>query len=97
MKSLQSSLSTRLQSLKESPKSKATSSWTALCEDIHNRWCINQGCRKLDATKEEKKKCTLPMKRFIWLFWKVDEYKIRKAFQEADTVENLIKFSLNQK
>jgi len=78
MRSLQSSLSTRLQSLKESPKSKAKFSYQALAEEIAAKYKV-------------------PWKRFIFLFYRVEEWKVRKAFQEADTVENLIKFSLNQK
>ena len=42
-------------------------------------------------------KYQVPWKRFIWLFHRVEEWKVRNAFKEADTVENLIKFSLNQK
>lgn len=55
-------------------KSKATSSWTALAEEIRDRFQV-------------------PMKRFIWLFWRVPEDKIRQAFKESSTIDQLIKYS----
>ena len=43
--------------------------------------------------EEVAAKYQVPWKRFIWLFYRVPEEKIRQAMKEAPTISDLIKYA----